>query len=437
MTLQLTRSQPGGGDPGRGPAAAPLAAIRREWAAAIFAACALFAGGVAVISANPPQRLWGMFAAGAYLAAAVAVAAWRRHGMGLAAAISVGGALIAPLAWMAATGVAQPEVAVIVRSAALFLHHGTPYEGAAAIAAAHGPYAYSPYQPALAVFGVPQALFGGGLLTDPRLWFGAVFVAAFGCALSVNSVPYAWRWTALVAASPVIAFPLATGGDDLPVLALMCLGLALLGNRSRPVSAGLVLGLAAAMKATAWPALAVAFALIAARDGRRPAAWFAATALGVAGLADGPVLARQPGSMVANTILFPLGLTKIKSPAASVLPGHLIAQAWGGGHWVAIALVVIAGLGVAASLIVWPPRDERAAGWRLVAGLTLMIMFAPASRFGYFAYPLGLSAWLLLARAGRAIGATRVSGESSARSALPRWVAGRAGEWVARSAGRR
>jgi hypothetical protein len=140
---------------------------------------------------------------------------------------------------------------------------------------------------------------------------------------------------------------------------------------------------------------------------------------------------------VANTILFPLGLTKIKSPAASVLPGHLIAQAWGGGHWVAIALVVIAGLGVAASLIAWPPRDERAAGWRLVAGLTLMIMFAPASRFGYFAYPLGLAAWLVLDRAGRAIVASRVSGGPSARSALPRWAADRAGEWAARSAGRR
>jgi hypothetical protein len=213
----------------------------------------------------------------------------------------------------------------------------------------------------------------------------------------------------------------------------MCLGLALLGNRSRPVSAGLVLGLAAAMKATAWPALAVAFALIAARDGRRPAAWFAATALGVASLADGSVLARQPGSMVANTVLFPLGLTRIKSPAASVLPGHLIAQAWGGGHWVAIALVVSAGLGVAASLIVWPPRDERAAGWWLVAGLTLMITFAPASRFGYFAYPLGLAAWLLLARAV----VTKVSGGPSARSALPRWGARRVGEWAARSAGRR
>jgi hypothetical protein len=51
---------------------------------------------------------------------------------------------------------------------------------------------------------------------------------------------------------------------------------------------------------------------------------------------------------------------------------------------------------VAASLILRPPRDERAAGWRLVTGLVLMFAFAPASRFGYIVYPLGLAAWLLL-----------------------------------------
>jgi Glycosyltransferase family 87 len=399
MTLQLTHPQCGGDSPARGSAEGPLAAIRWPWAAALFVACAVFAGGVALFSANAPQRLWGIFAAGAYGVAAVAVAAWRRHGFGLAAVISVGGALVVPLAWMATTGAGQPEIDVITHSAALLLHHGTPYQGTATLAATRDVYAYNPYLPALAVFGLPHALFGGGLLTDPRLWFGLVFVIAFGGALSVASVPHPWRWTALITASPLIAFPLATGGDDLPVLALMCLGLALLGTgstRSRPAAAGLVLGLTAAMKATAWPAVAVALALVAARDGRRGTAWFAASALGVVAVADGPVLATQPGAMVVNTILFPLGLTRIKSPAASVLPGHLIAQAWSGGHWVAIALVVISGLTVAGSLIARPPRDGLAAAWRLVAGLTLMFSFAPASRVGYFVYPLGLAAWLLL-----------------------------------------
>ena len=111
---------------------------------------------------------------------------------------------------------------------------------------------------------------------------------------------------------------------------------------------------------------------------------------------DGPVLFAQPASVVSNTILFPLGLTKIKSPAATPLPGHLMAEAGSWGHYAAIGLILLAGLAIAAWLIVAPPRDERAAGWRLVIGVTLMFAFAPASRFGYIVYPLGLAAWLML-----------------------------------------
>lgn len=396
-------------------AAALCATLEREWMAVLLAGCAVFACVVAAISGNPAQRIWGTVAAGGYGLAALIALAGRRRAIPLAAAISIGGALIAPLAWMASSGTGQPEVSVVIRSAVLFLHHGTPYQSAAAIAAARGnPNVYDPYLPALAVFGIPHALFGGGLLTDPRVWFGVVFVAAFGLALSVSGVPRPWAWTVLVTASPMVAYPLATGGDDLPVLALICLGLALLrpawAAPARPgpapaahatiqvVAAGAALGLAAAMKATAWPALAVALALVAARSGKRAAAGLALATLTVPLVVDGPVLLAQPGSVVSNTILFPLGLTKIKSPAASMLPGHLIAAAWGWGHWVAISLVLLAGLAVGVLLITRPPRDAQAAGWRLVIGLTLMFVFAPASRFGYIVYPLGLACWLLLAR---------------------------------------
>jgi hypothetical protein len=417
-------------------AAALCAAVEQEWIAAVLAACAVFACVVAAVSANAPQRLWGTLAAGSYGLAAVAALGRRRGGILLATAMSVGGAVLAPLAWMAASGTGQPEVGVVIRSATLLLHHGTPYQSAAVIAAAHGnPNVYDPYLPALAVFGIPHALLGGGLLTDPRVWFGVVFIVAFGLALSVSGVRRPWIWTLLVTASPVIAYPLATGGDDLPVLALICLGLALLRPaqavagppattlvtalpsarrpgraRAQPgclpaqptahstgqlVLAGLALGLGAAMKATAWPTLAVALVLVAARSGKRAATWLALATLAAAVVTDGPVLLAQPGSAVSNTILFPLGLTKIKSPAASVLPGHLIAQAGGWGHWTAIGLVLLAGLAVAVSLVVRPPRDAQAAGWRLVIGLTLMFVLAPATRFGYIVYPLGLACWLL------------------------------------------
>jgi Glycosyltransferase family 87 len=428
MTLPLTRPPRGGGqDSGprgarwrawlaraaslaRRRAAALCAAVEHEWPAALLVACALFACAVAAISSDAPQRLWGELAAASYGLAALAALAGRRRGLPLAVVISVAGAALIPLAWMASSRMGQPEVSVVIRSARLFLHQGTPYEGAGAIAAAHNPYAYNPYLPALAFFGLPHALFGGGLLTDPRVWFGVVFVAGFGTALRVSGVSRPWLWAVVVTASPIIAYPLSTGGDDLPVLALICLGLALLrpgaagsaggaeGGPStrRIILASLALGLAAAMKATAWPALAVALALVAARRGARAAALLGLVTLCVPLAVDGAVLFAQPSSVVSNTILYPLGLTKIKTPAASVLPGHLMTEAWPWGHWAAIGLILLAGLAIAVWLVVSPPEDERAAGWRLVIGLTLMFAFAPASRFGYIIYPLGLAAWLML-----------------------------------------
>jgi Glycosyltransferase family 87 len=404
--------------------------IRREWLAVLCGVSALSAAVTAVVSAHPAQRAWGMFATGGYCAACLAAlavprlrragAAWphatgdtarlqgtgdaaRRRGSRLAVLAALGGAVFAPLAWLATAGRAQPEVGVILRSAALFLHGGTPYVSAAALASAHSAYTYDPYLPALIVFGLPRALLGGGLLTDPRVWFGAVFVVTFGAALAIAGTPRPGWWVAAVTASPVIAFPLSVGGDDLPVLGLLCLGLAVAASgrgRSWPraVAAGLILGLAAAMKATAWPALAVALVLIGARQGRRAATVFGLAAAAVVLFADGPALAVAPGAMVANTIEFPLGMAKVASPAASALPGHLIAAAVPGGRWVAVALVLISGVAVGVSLLVRPPKDVQAAGWRLVIGLTLMFLLAPASRAGYFLYPLGLSAWLLLTR---------------------------------------
>jgi hypothetical protein len=52
------------------------------------------------------------------------------------------------------------------------------------------------------------------------------------------------------------------------------------------------------------------------------------------------------------------------------------------------------------SLIVRPPRDVPSATWRLIIGLALMFTLAPATRFGYFMYPLGLWAWLAVSMLG-------------------------------------
>jgi hypothetical protein len=72
--------------------------------------------------------------------------------------------------------------------------------------------------------------------------------------------------------------------------------------------------------------------------------------------------------------------------------------AWMAVTGAALVLMVLAGAGVGAWMIVRPPRDAYGTGWRLALGLALIFVLAPATRVGYFVYPLGLAAWLLLSR---------------------------------------
>jgi hypothetical protein len=374
--------------------------VPRYWAAAAFAACAVFAGGVAVFSTNDLHRLWGLIATCAYITAALAVLAWRSRGIDVALLLSVGGALVTPLFWNAATNEKQPEVGVIARSAKQLVNHHSPYQSAASLAAAHNPNAYNPYLPVMSLFGIPRALFGSHVVTDPRVWFGLAFLVIFWLALRAAGAKNCVRWTVFIAASPVIAFELAVGGDDIPIVALMCLGFALLWRRPRFALAGIALGLASAAKSTAWPAVAVAAVLIGTRDGKKPMLTFLGWAVASCLAIVGPIAAIWPGPLAANTIEFPLGLAGVRSAAASPLPGHVLADTGPLGHMVAIVLLVLAGIAIAASLVVWPPKTVPAAVWRLAIGLTLMFLLAPATRFGYFIYPASLLLWLEVSRLG-------------------------------------
>ena len=368
--------------------------VPRVWMTVVFAACAAYALAMALVTTNHLHRLWGVFAACAYLLAAMAILAWRSRGLDCALGVSLAGALIAPLVLMAGHRLQQPEVRVISKSAAMLVHQGTPYAGPAALAAAHSPNVFDPYLPLMTLFGMPRALLGFSVLTDPRIWFGAGFLVLFAAALAAVGVKDVVRWTVLVTVSPVIAFSLTVGGTDVPVLACLCLGLALLWRKPHSVPAGLAFGVAAAMKATAWPALLVAAVLLTARDGRRAAGVLLATSLAVFVAIVGPVAVLWPRALVQNTILFPLGLASIKSQAVSPLPGHLLVETGHTGHLIAVALLALTCLGIVASLAIWPPRTVPAATWRLVIGLSLMFVLAPATRFGYFLYPAGLLAWL-------------------------------------------
>jgi hypothetical protein len=405
-----------------------------------YSGFALYAAGVALFSGPGLDHYWGAWAAGGYAIAALITVVTAGQAPGgrapggrapglrapglrapglqalgarLAIAASLAGALAAPTIWLLTKEPTPPDVAVVARSGVLLLHHGTPYLPVAALSAG-GWLAYNPYLPVMALFGLPGAL---GLPGKTWPWLIAATFLLLYATFRVTLAPRAsgGRRAALGHAAfwlacPVMAFPLTMGITDPPVIALTCLALALLarsarqaGDRARrrdTVLAVLALGVACAMKYTAWPALAIVVVMVAARAGARPAVRFtvmvlAAAAALVAALA--PAALRHPASILENTVSYPLGLTTAKSPAQSPLPGHLLATLGSGGHLAALVLLAAAGLAIAVSLVVAPPATPAAAARRIAIGLTALFLLSPATRFGYFIYPISLYAWALLA----------------------------------------
>jgi hypothetical protein len=352
-----------------------------------YGAFAGYAGAVVVFSGPGNDRIWAVWAVVAYAVAALVATRWRD----VALAVSLVGGLAAPVAWLAIRVPATPDVQVVARSAMLLLHHGTPYLPAGQVVSSID---YNPYLPVMTVFGLPRAIGVPGLAGDARVWLCLVSLALFILAFRIAGRPDAVRCGLFAVASPVVAFPLALGITDPPVLALVCLAVALLGRTSVPVwPAAVLVGVACAMKATAWPALPVLVAMLAYRDGGRAATRFTAVSVGTAAVLVAPFAG---SALFQNTVLFPLGLTSIKTPAASPLPGHLLAMIGPAGQAVAVGLLIAVGAAMAVSLVVRPPRDGRAAVARLAIGLAMMFALSPATRFGYFAYPVGLVGWLAL-----------------------------------------
>jgi hypothetical protein len=399
-------------------------------AAVWYAGFAVYAAGVTVFSGPGLDHWWGAWAAGGYALAAVAVAAGRGR-LGIATALA--GALVAPTLWLITKEPVTPDAAVVARSGVLLLHHGTPYLPLSALSAG-GWLAYNPYLPVMALFGLPGAL---GVPGGTRPWLiAATFLLLYltfrvmlsrGDARSGSDARTGWRGRAACGARtgsgavetaafwlacPIMAFPLAEGITDPPVIALICLSLALLATSERTadrrarradmVAAAAVLGVACAMKYTAWPALAIIAVMVVTRDGTRTAVRFTAAVLAVAGgliVALAPTALRHPASILANTVAYPLGLTSAKSPAQSPLPGHLLATLGSGGHLAALVLLAAAGITTVASLVIRPPATPAAAARRVAIGLTALFALSPATRFGYFIYPIALYTWAWLAEA--------------------------------------
>jgi hypothetical protein len=376
----------------------------RRTMTAWFAAFTVYAG-VTIVTGHA-DGTWAAWACGGYAATTLLLLVTRNWVIPLAAA--VGGALVAPLLWLITNAAPTGEVVVISQSANYLLKHGTPYLPQSMLT---GWMSYNPYLPLMEIFGLPRSAGLTGVLGDPRIWTTLVTVTALAAAFTVVS-PHRIRdcrqcrgrlaWLTTVATvSPVIAFPLAVGVTDPPVIALTCLTLAL-AYRGEMVRAGVVLALACAMKTTAWAVIPVLAVMAWVRYAPRAAARFTASAVGLTAILaalGAPTALATPDAVNAvkqNLIEYPLGATKYKTPAQSPLPGHLIAELGPAGNAAAVALMVIAVVAFVAWLLLRPPRDVRDVTFRLAVGYAVLFTLDPSTRFGYYAYPLALLGWLAL-----------------------------------------
>lgn len=383
----------------------------------LYGVSAVFALGLAATSREAAQWHWGYLATAPYAAIGLtAFLASRRRWMrptlvrvALLVLVAIGSVAV-PLGLEArwrqldhGVGFAQPEVSVIERSAALLAKGQDPYQAylhnGRIVNAVRGLPAYEsffPYFPLMSVFGLPSAETHKGLgLTDARIIMSLMTLIVLGLALALMRAPPEKK---ILVAQVLVALPtgalfLSTGGDDMPILALLLLGVVGLQRRQKYL-VGVSLGLAAAMKLTAWP---VALgALLVARDKSDRSTWRSVGAIivGIVTITVLPFVLRAPWAFVTNVFAFPLGVAGVRSPAASPLPGHILTTWWAPlGHVLApLTLLVL-------SYYVW--RYVRS-HWPLTlssllavlsVAYTVMILSASATRIGYVIYPLNLALW--------------------------------------------
>ncbi|RSN34323.1 hypothetical protein DL990_11620 [Amycolatopsis sp. WAC 01416] len=297
--------------------------------------------------------------------------------------------LVTPNSWAA-----QPEVWVIERSAKLLLENGTPYVDVTALGRAVEVNDYTPYGPVMTVFGLPRALSGGGpvanALTDARWMFALAAVACVLLTLRLlkwPKIPVSAAQLAL--ACPLTALTWAVAGPDLAIAGLLVLSFAL-ATTGRAMLSGLVLALVVSAKLIVAPAIVVLGVLLITRRGPRALGGFAAALVVTTLVLHVPVYLVDPKAFVEHVFRFPLGIGVIKSPAASPLPGHLIASLGPVGTAISFTLLGIAAVAILVWLLRRPPATGSDALLRMAVGLVALIMLTPATRYGYLVYPLVL-----------------------------------------------
>lgn len=384
----------------------------------LYAFFAAFALGTAFASGLPPHRLWGIYACAGYAVGAAYTAFllvtrpspplrwWQSRWTAVGAIVAVG--LIAPLVQLlmrrigdpsTSTADVQPEVGVIERSARQLIDTGTPYVDVTALGRPPVVDDYTPYGPVMAVFGLPRAIadkLGIGdvalveAVTDGRVVFIAVATACVLLSLRLlgnPSVPVSAAQLAVIC--PATALTFAVAAPDLAILGLLVLAVVLTVRR-HAVLAGVILALVVSAKLTAAPAVLVLVVLVAARDGWRPAAKFGTALVGTAVAVTLPSVLVDPAAFVEHVIAFPAGAGAVSSPAASPLPGYLIAHGLPAGHTIALVLLGIAAVAIGLWVVLRPPLTGADAMLRIAVGLGTATLLTPATRWGYLVYPLVL-----------------------------------------------
>ena len=385
--------------------------------AVLYGLSALFALVLGWTSTQVAQWHWGYLATGPYFVAAVVAYGLARLKPRRSTVLRIAllalvimGAVIIPLGletrWRhqdPAMGFAQPEVSVIERSAAYVSQGKDPYrtyeKNGHLVGVLPGLPAYEsffPYFPLMSIFGLPSAEthLGSGL-TDARIVMTLMTLLTSSAALLLlkGSRRKKIRVAQVLLALPTGALFLSTGGDDMPILALMLLAIAFLERRSSN-AAGVSLGIAGAMKLTAWPLALGALLVAKNKEGNstwvRVAAWVAAIVL----VTVTPFVFKAPWAFFSNVFAFPLGLAGVASPAASALPGHILTTLWSPfGHILAPLTLLVGGyFAVRHAQEHWPLSLSRLLGMLSVA-FAVMICVASATRIGYVIYPINFALW--------------------------------------------
>ena len=404
--------------------------------ALLYGASALFALLTIYTSTNALYQVWGRMALLPFVFGALvsAVLAWivrraRRRQPGhaltkrqhrrawltriIVAVCVFAGALAIPLGFEILwrfDGVAgshqQPEVVTVEVGGQDLVHGQEPYHPLVRLphpVKYHAPgepdfEGFLPYLPLMAVAGIPSAIWPNNGLSDARIFFclttlGVAAVALYLCRADGRRKI---RTVQALIILPLASLPLATGGDDIPVVAFLLLAV-VLAQRHRPFASGVVFGIASAMKFTAWPLAALA--LFAARDRngeRRPFSMLAGMVV-VAVPTIFPFALRGPFALIDDVVLFPLGLSAVPTTAASALPGHVLVSEFPS---LSRALPLSVGIVLAVLLArhLYRHTPSTAAEVCTIAGVVMsaLILLAPDPRVGYLLYPINFFVWAYL-----------------------------------------